>query len=137
VHPYPFGVGDIVPAVDLPKSSHARRHPQQIAAVFSVVFQFLRNNRPWADKAHFAHEDIPQLGQFIQTGAAENSPHAGNPRIVAKLKFRLKLGPRCWVLLEILGQALLGIGDHGTEFEYVKRDPSETKTFLTEEYRSG
>ena len=34
--------------------------------------------RPGADDCHVAHKDVPQLGQLVQAGLAQEMPHAGD-----------------------------------------------------------
>src|SRR5215472_14731815 len=38
--------------------------------------------RPRPNQAHVSAENVPELGQLVQTKLAKPPPHAGNPRII-------------------------------------------------------
>ena len=43
------------------------------------------DQRPRADKAHVALEDVPELGQLVQAREAKEAPDAGDARVVVEL----------------------------------------------------
>ena len=68
------------------------------------LLQFLdefRAFRARSDEAHFPFEHVPQLGQFVDAGLADDFPHLGDARVGFH-------GPDSTVFL--------GVGTHGAEF---------------------
>src|SRR6266542_4356109 len=75
-------------AVDLPPAGHAGRHLQARAEQLAVGGHLLRRQRPRADQAHLALEDVQQLWQLVEAEPAEVFPDRGHSRVVAELEER-------------------------------------------------
>ena len=45
-----------------------------------VPLQVLHQQRPRADQAHVTSDDVPQRGQLVEAGRAQERPSAGHPR---------------------------------------------------------
>jgi hypothetical protein len=50
--------------------------------------------------------------QLVKAGLAQEAAHAGDARIVAQLVLPLPLGPQVDIVLQQLGEHLLGVGTH-------------------------
>ena len=75
-----------------------------------------------ADGAHFAFEDVQELGEFVYVGFAQEFADAGDAVIVF-------LGPD--------GAVPFGFGDHGAEFVHPERAPAFANSLLGVEDGAG
>ena len=50
-----------------------------------VNFEFILHRRTGANERHFAHQHIPELRQFVQTGFAENTSYRSDSWILLDL----------------------------------------------------
>src|SRR5580700_5650993 len=73
---------------NLPEAGDAGFHVEAAVVVELVVINIVDGMRPRADKAHFAAEDVPELGKFIETVTAEDAAEAGDARIAMDLEGR-------------------------------------------------
>ena len=83
-----FGNFQLVPAMDLRPAGQPRAHI--VCAVFIPLGQqiiLVPQRRARADDSHIPHKDIPQLGQLVQTGLAQETAHPGDilPRVVEQM----------------------------------------------------
>ena len=108
VFPIPAGflfqiAAEIIPAVHLRPAAQAGTHvvgPVLIPQGDQVIL--IPQGGSWADQGHFSLEDIPQLGQLVQTGHTQETPHRRN--ITGRAR-------------QIVGGHVVGrIGTHGAEF---------------------
>ena len=60
-----------------------REHPVPSVPMHLGPF---RDLRPWADEAHLADQDVPELREFVQLGPAEKASDAGHPGSVARVE---------------------------------------------------
>ena len=68
-----------IAAVDLCPAGQARAHI--VCMVLVALCQqiiLVPQSRPRADDRHITYKDIPQLGQLVQTGLAQEMTHAGD-----------------------------------------------------------
>ncbi|MSS73735.1 MAG: glycosyltransferase family 1 protein [Candidatus Latescibacteria bacterium] len=102
----PLGDGRIPPqAVDLRPAGDAGPHPVASGVSGDLPLELLDECRtfgPGADQAHVAHEDVVELGEFVEAGAPEPASDAGHAGVVPP-------GPDGAVCLRIL--------NHGAEFD--------------------
>ena len=77
--------------------------------------------RARTDDCHIAHKDIPQLGQLVQAGLAQETAHPGD------------------ILLRVVeqmgGHVMGGVDAHGAELEDVEIALMDTHPLLPEEDR--
>ena len=77
--------------------------------------------RARTDDCHIAHKDIPQLGQLVQTGLAQETAHPGD------------------ILLRVVeqmgGHVVGGVDAHGAEFQDVEIALMDAHPLLLEEHR--
>lgn len=66
-----------VAAVNLRPASDAGAGFVAAHLLGSVAGEVLHEERPWPDEAHFPFEDVPQFGQFVEAGGAEEAAEGG------------------------------------------------------------
>jgi hypothetical protein len=81
-----------------------------------------------ADEAHVAEEDVDQLGKLVNAGAAEEAADAGDAGIV----LHLEDGAAHFIKGLEGGFFLLGVNDHGAEFEEAEAAAIHADAFLDE-----
>lgn len=98
-----------------------------------VLFKFIYGRRAGAHQAHVALEDVPELGQLVDAGVADEMADAFNDaRVVVHLEhLALHL-----VLLHQLLFPLLRVGVHGAEFVNAEFPAIFADPVLREESRS-
>lgn len=80
-------VGDIASAADLPETCEAGTEAQADLVVELVVFKLIHRGRTGAYQAHIAFEDIPELGQLVDTGVSYKGTYApDDPGIIVDLE---------------------------------------------------
>ena len=94
----------------LPQPSQAWFGGQAAQMPGLIAGHFIGGGGAWSHPAHFAPGDIPQLGQFIEAGTAQQLAHPGTPGIVADFENRA-IG---FVLGDEFGFASLGVFDQST-----------------------
>ena len=65
--------GFVAAPVNLPPAGHPLRHGEPFALPKIIPFHQVRDLWAWADQAHIAFQDIKQLWQFIEAGAAQEA----------------------------------------------------------------
>src|SRR5690606_7629254 len=98
-------------AVDLPEAGQARCHHQALVVPVLVGRDLAGYRRAGADDAHLAEQDVDELRQLVQAGAAQEAPDTGPARIVLEFEQQLALA----VDRLQLGLALLGVLAHRAE----------------------
>ena len=90
--------------------------------------------RPRADEAHVAAQDVQELRQLVEAELARITP----PTRVTRGSLRiLKTGPRRLVELLERRLALLGVGHHRAELEEAEAPAAESDALLHEEHRAA
>src|SRR5215212_7679437 len=72
--------GDLAAAADLPEAGDPGHRPQPPVLPVLVLVDLGGDRRARADQAHLAPEDVQQLGQLVDAGAADDPPDASDPR---------------------------------------------------------
>src|SRR2546429_4292020 len=107
------------PTVHLGPASHASFDPMSQHIAWDALTKFLNQNGPfraWSHQAHVALEDIPELGQFIQTQPPQERAQRGAAWIVL-------LGPhRAGLAFSIVA--------HGAKFHHAKDGAIKAHTLL-------
>lgn len=102
----------------MPRAGDAGAHAAVQRRVEAVVLlQFLAHHGTRPDQAHVAHEHVPELGQLVQAGLADEAAELGDARVVLELERGIPFGPGRGVRLEQVAQHLFGVGDHRAELE--------------------
>ena len=67
-------------------AGHARRQVQPAAVPALDLRVLLEDERPRADEAHLAAQDVEQLRQLVERGAAQEPADARDARVVGDLE---------------------------------------------------
>ena len=124
VQPGLIGDLQLIAAMDLGPARQAGA--DIVGTVFVPLGQqvvLIPEGRPGADDRHVAHKDIPQLGQLVQAGLAQEPPHPGD--ILVR------------VVEEMGGHIVGGVDPHGAEFQDVEMLFVDAHPFLLEKHRAG
>ena len=70
-----------------------------------------------ADQAHLPHQHVPELGELVEAGRAQQPPDAGDARVP-------------WLRVEV---SRSGLDPHRPELEQLERDPVPADPGLREE----
>src|SRR4051812_40461711 len=62
-----------VAAVDLCQPGDSRQHVVASRLFGCVTLEVLHEQRPWPDQSHLTRQDVQQLRQFVDAGAAEET----------------------------------------------------------------
>jgi len=84
----------VIAAADLSQAGHPRLD-FQVMYILLVPLEFLLDDRPRPDHAHFPLEDVPHLGQFIQAGFPQKSANGVMHGIVLQLEIAIPFFSAC------------------------------------------
>ena len=101
------GPGQRRAAVDLRPAGDAGLEREAAALAVGVLRDLDRDRRARADDRHLALEDVDEVGQLVDRGAAQQRADAGDPAVAV-----VDGQPRAH---------LLGAGDHRAQLEDVER----------------
>ena len=129
-----FEVFDAVAAGDLPEAGEAGFDAEAAAlGVFFDAFDFVDGEGAGADEAHFAAEDVEELGEFVDAEAAEPGAEGEDAGVVADFED----GAVHFVLSgEFLAHGF-GVGVHGAEFPHHEGLAIASGAFLAEKDGAG
>lgn len=82
VHVDALGVVDVASAAGLPHTGDAWAYHVVVFDVVAVEMDFFFHDGTGADKAHFAFEDVQELGQFVKAGFPEEVAGPGDSWII-------------------------------------------------------
>src|SRR5216683_4870094 len=86
IQPDHFVESRTVAPAHLPQARYARPHFQNSSPVPNVVnFKLVRNWRARANERHVSAQDVPELGEFVQTGLSQKSSDESHSRILHEL----------------------------------------------------
>ena len=87
VHLYSFGVVDIASSAGLPHAGDAGEDGVVLLDISPIPRNFLLDDGTGSDEAHFAFEDVQELGQLIEAGLSEEGAALGDAGIVLQFEF--------------------------------------------------
>ena len=96
-------------------------------------FGFVKWERPRAHEAHFATEDVPELGELVNAGFAEEFADLGNAGVVGDFED----GAGHFVAVLEFAASVLGIGIHGAEFPHGEGPSVKASSLLFEKDGAG
>ncbi len=108
----PLVIGHIIAPADLPGAGKAGPHCKIYVAARAIHLKFGNRNRPRANNAHVAQNDVPDLRQLIEAGFAKKIADAGDARVVLQLERGLPFVSRGFVGGQQLFKAGFGIWNH-------------------------
>lgn len=120
IHSYSFRIVDIGSPAGLPHTCDPREDHVIFFDIISVFLYFLLYNRPGPYEAHFAFEDVHELGEFVQAGFSEEFSALCDTGVVFQFEFAVPFFFCRGVGSQEVFQDFLGVGYHGPEFIAVK-----------------
>jgi hypothetical protein len=114
----PLSEAQGVASLDNRPTRHSGAHLMTASLARTVCFEVFHQQGPWPDETHLAADDVPEFGQLVQAGLAEESPRSGHAGFVCSVW--VFAGPRF---------------AHGPKLDDVERDARQTWTTLMEKDR--
>src|SRR5580693_1990821 len=130
---HPFFERNLVSTTDLPYARQPRTYRQSAPLPRLVLRDLRRNGGPRTYEAHLAAQDVDELRQLVDAELSDESTDRRNARIALDLEDRTSL----LIFGHELGLELLGVHDHRSELEHVKRPSVPADTLLLEQDRAA
>lgn len=89
VHLYSFGVVDIASSAGLPHAGDAGENGVVLIDISPIPRNFLLDDGTGSDEAHFAFEDVQELGQLIEAGLSKEGAALCDAGIVLQFEFSI------------------------------------------------
>ncbi len=137
IHLDTFFVGRIAAAAGLPHAGDARADHVEVFDVRTVFGDFILDDGPWADEAHFPFEDVEQLRQFVQAGLAQEGATLGDAWVIFQFEFCLPFFPGLRIARQEFFQFHVGVDAHAAEFIAVEFFAIPTDAAVLKDDRSG
>ena len=87
----PLGVRDVVPARDLPEPGDAGPERRDERKRIAVARDLVGHDGTPAHDAHVAGQDVPELGELVETDPPQRPSDRRDPRIAAQLEALFEL----------------------------------------------
>ena len=89
VHLYALGIVDITSSAGLPHAGDAGEDGVILLDIFPIPRNFLLDNGAGSDEAHFAFQNVQELGQLIEAGLSKEGAALCDAGIVLQLEFSI------------------------------------------------
>src|SRR4029079_16079640 len=133
VESHPLLEGQVVAPTDLPQAGEARSDAQTAAEGTVKALGLPDRKRPRTHEAHVAEQDVEELRQLVEAGAAQEPAESRDPRVVVDLETgAVHLGQG-----EELVALLLRADTHGAELQHAEGSPVEPAPLLGEQHRAA
>ncbi len=76
----------VAAGADLPQAGHAGLHGEPRVVPLLVAVEVVEGVGSRSDQAHVAPQDVPELGQLVEAGAAQEAAHGRHAGIVVQLE---------------------------------------------------
>ena len=136
IHLDAFFISRVAAAAGLPHAGDAGADHVEVFDVRAVFGDFILDDGPWADEAHFPFEDVEQLRQFVQAGLAQEGATLGDARIIFQFEFCFPFFPGLRVAFQEFFQFHVGIDAHAAEFITVEFFTVPADAAMLEDNRS-
>lgn len=87
VHLYALWIVDVATSAGLPHAGDAGEDGVILLDISPIPRDFLLDDGTGTDEAHFAFEDVQELGQLIEAGLSEEGAALGDAGIVLQFEF--------------------------------------------------
>ena len=114
VEPHEVVEAEVRAAGDLPEAGHARQHEVALAVPALEPLEVAQRQRPRADEAHLAAQDVPELRDLVEREPAQHRADGRHARVLADLEER----PVGLVRGLELGLLDRRVGAHGAELQH-------------------
>lgn len=89
VHLYALGVVDVAASASLPHTGDAGEDGVVLFDISPIPRDFFLNDGAGPDEAHFALQDVQELGQLIEAGLSKEGTALGDAGIVLQFEFSI------------------------------------------------
>lgn len=89
VHLHALGIVDIAASAGLPHAGDAGEDGVILLDIFPIPRNFLLDNGAGSDEAHFAFQNVQELGQLIEAGLSKEGAALCDAGIVLQLEFSI------------------------------------------------
>lgn len=89
VHLYALGVVDVAASAGLPHAGNAGEDGVVLFDIFPIPRDFFLDNGAGSDEAHFAFQNVQELGQLIEAGLSKEGATLCDAGIVLQLEFSI------------------------------------------------
>lgn len=89
VHLYALGVVDITSSAGLPHAGDAGEDGVVLLDIFPIPRDFFLDNGAGSDEAHFAFQNVQELGQLIEAGLSKEGAALCDTGIVLQFEFSI------------------------------------------------
>ncbi len=104
-------------------------------AAAAVLLEFGHCYRTRTDQAHVAPDDVEQLGQFVQAGAAQEVAHRRDARVAGQLAVPFPFHRGVRIAREQRGQHRVRVPAHGSELQATEEPAVPADAVMAEEDR--
>lgn len=94
------------------------------------------HDRSWSYEAHFAFQDVPELGEFVEAGLSEEGAALCDTGVVFQLEFLIPFRLRFRVRGQEVVQDFFRVHAHGAEFVAVEFSPVLPHSPVLEDHRA-
>ena len=123
IHLHALRIGDVTPSAGLPHACDAGEDGVVFFDVLAVPRYFFLHDGPGSYEAHFAFQDVPELGEFVEAGLAEEGAALCDAGVVFQFEFLIPFRLRRRVRGQEMFQHFLGVHAHGPELVAVEFFP--------------
>lgn len=95
IHLYALGVVDVAASAGLPHTGDAGEDGVVLFDIFPVPRDFFLDDGAGSDEAHFALQDVQELGQLIEAGLSKEGAALCDAGIVLEFEFAIPFFFRC------------------------------------------
>lgn len=89
VHLYALGVVDVAASAGLPHAGDAGEDGVVLLDIFPIPRDFFLDNGAGSDEAHFAFQNVQELGQLIEAGLSKEGAALCDTGIVLQFEFSI------------------------------------------------
>lgn len=87
----------------------------------------------WFDEGEVVGEDVPQLGEFVEAGAAQPTVYSGNPQVTSQFMARFPFGLQEGIAGEACLEGGFGGGVHGAKLSDTDAAAAVADAFVAKE----
>lgn len=100
VHLYALGVVDVAASAGLPHAGDAGEDGVILLDIFPIPRDFFLNDGAGSDEAHFAFQNVQELGQLIEAGLSKEGTALCDAGIILQFEFSIPFFFRRWISRE-------------------------------------
>ena len=123
------GEGGAVAAGDLPEAGDAGGDLEVILVGGAIAITLVGEDGAGANQAHFATQDVPELGELVQAEFAQEFADTGDTRVVFKALIAVPFLAQGVIIGQGSLQKIGGMHVHGAEFKQLDNPAVPAKAF--------